>query len=252
MPHAKHRAPRTPSRAARLSAVTGPLALAALGATVAPAVAQAAPATSAPTVTPVATAGPTGSAGSYTVKSGDTLGSIASGSNVPGGWQAIASLNALDDPNSIMPGQQLSLPGGSGGSSGGDTSTGASTASPAASTGTSGMVAYAKGFTGTPYVWGGMSSSGVDCSGLTSLVLKHAGFSPPRTSGAQYSWAQHISASAAKPGDLVFGYFSGGTPGHVGIYAGNGKMIDAPTQGQTVGLHSVPSDARYGRPGASG
>ncbi|WP_210603211.1 C40 family peptidase [Brevibacterium oceani] len=74
---------------------------------------------------------------------------------------------------------------------------------------------------GTPYVMGGTSQSGWDCSGYTSWVYSHVGVNLPRTSGAQKGAGQIVSQSEAKPGDLIW------HPGHVGIYAGGGQMYDA-------------------------
>lgn len=83
------------------------------------------------------------------------------------------------------------------------------------------VLAIAKQYVGTPYKSGGTSPSGWDCSGFTSYVYGKVGVKLPRTSGAQRSAGKTVSRSAAKPGDLIW------APGHVGIYAGNGKMYDA-------------------------
>lgn len=83
------------------------------------------------------------------------------------------------------------------------------------------VVSIAKSFVGTPYVWGGTSPSGWDCSGFTSYVYGKVGVSLDHSSGAQRGAGRTVSASEAKPGDLMW------HPGHVGIYAGDGKMIDA-------------------------
>ncbi|WP_166973630.1 C40 family peptidase [Brevibacterium atlanticum] len=83
------------------------------------------------------------------------------------------------------------------------------------------VLAWAEKGVGTPYVMGGTSQSGWDCSGYTSWVFSHVGVNLPRTSGAQKGAGQIVSQSEAKPGDLVW------HPGHVGIYAGGGQMYDA-------------------------
>ncbi|WP_166822109.1 C40 family peptidase [Brevibacterium limosum] len=83
------------------------------------------------------------------------------------------------------------------------------------------VLAWAAKGVGTPYVMGGTSQSGWDCSGYTSWVYSHVGVNLPRTSGAQKGAGQVVSQSEAKPGDLVW------HPGHVGIYAGGGQMYDA-------------------------
>ncbi len=102
-------------------------------------------------------------------------------------------------------------------------------------TGTS-FVQAALAFLGTPYVWGGASPKGFDCSGLVEYVLTKMGVkNVPRTSEQQYAWATPISASQLQPGDLVFLNFPGEmSPGHVMIWLGNDKVLQAPGTGQQV------------------
>ncbi|MFB0919072.1 MAG: NlpC/P60 family protein [Clostridiaceae bacterium] len=91
----------------------------------------------------------------------------------------------------------------------------------------------AKSYLGVPYVYGGSSYSGMDCSGLTSTAYRQAGISIPRTATAQYYASYKISRSELIPGDLIFwGY--GGEITHVTMYAGNGMTIHAPSEGYTV------------------
>lgn len=97
------------------------------------------------------------------------------------------------------------------------------------------MVAVARECLGVPYVWGGESMRGFDCSGLVYYVLKTLGFSPYRSTGDQYKMGTYVSKGDLKTGDLVFfaGTYKSGIS-HVGIYVGNGKFIHAPSSGDVV------------------
>jgi cell wall-associated NlpC family hydrolase len=99
-------------------------------------------------------------------------------------------------------------------------------------------VALAAAQTGKPYVFAAAGPNSFDCSGLTSWVYGQLGIYLPHKADGQKSYGVGVSASAALPGDLVV-FLSGGYGYHVGIYAGNGMMYDAPHTGTTVGLHSV-------------
>jgi cell wall-associated NlpC family hydrolase len=111
-------------------------------------------------------------------------------------------------------------------------------------TGGSALVSNALTFLGTSYVWGGSEPGGFDCSGFTSWVYAHAGLVEiPRTAAGQQAWA--VPTSSPRPGDLVFF----GTPAyHVGIYVGDGQMVDAPHTGTVIRVEKVWSDAAgFGR-----
>ncbi len=96
--------------------------------------------------------------------------------------------------------------------------------------GYSAMISAARAQLGKPYSLGASGPSAFDCSGFTSYAFRAAGISLPRTSGGQYAAAQKVSASQAKPGDLVFFNYGGGIA-HVGIYVGGGQMINAQNNG---------------------
>lgn len=106
------------------------------------------------------------------------------------------------------------------------------------------VLAYASTFLGVPYVWGGTSPSGFDCSGFTQYVFAHFGVNLPRVSEDQQNVGILVSRNNLQPGDLVFF----GTPAHhVGIYVGNGNMINAPHTGAVLRIQSLNSDFTYGR-----
>ena len=104
------------------------------------------------------------------------------------------------------------------------------------------VVAYAVHQLGVPYLWGGRGEGGFDCSGLAQAAYAAAGVAIPRTSEQQWLGLPHVPTSQLRPGDLIFfnrGEFALDLPGHVGIYIGNGKMIDAPHSGVSVRIEPL-------------
>ena len=90
------------------------------------------------------------------------------------------------------------------------------------------IITNAKRHIGTPYVWGGTSPAGFDCSGLVQYVFKQSGIQLPRTTGEQVQIGTYVSKANLQPGDLIFlqnTYRQGVS--HVGIYIGDGQMIHA-------------------------
>jgi cell wall-associated NlpC family hydrolase len=96
----------------------------------------------------------------------------------------------------------------------------ASAAAPASATAAA-VLEIARRYVGVPYVWGGTTPAGFDCSGYTQYVYAQLGISLPRTSSGQRGAGVVVSAADARPGDLVW------SPGHIGIYTGNGQHIAA-------------------------
>lgn len=185
------------------------------------------------------------SGSTYTVQAGDTVGEIArsQGSSISG----IIAANGLNAQALIFPGDELTIPGGSG--SNGQASTADRAVQTASRSGerteqvsavqasttsasSNGILAEARQHIGTPYAWGGSTPGAFDCSGFTQYVFAQNGIDIPRTTDAQRNAGTQISQSEARPGDLVW------WPGHVGIYTGDGNHIAARSPG--TALHESP------------
>ncbi|BBG01539.1 MULTISPECIES: C40 family peptidase [Pseudonocardia] len=141
-------------------------------------------------------------------------------------------------PSSITPGKPSGKPAAAPVTSGGG---GSST------TAGNAVTDAAQQLLGVPYVWGGTTASGVDCSGLVNVALKAAGIDPPRTARALQTWVTPIRQSDAQPGDLFFWSPNGGTATHTGIYLGGNKIIEASQPGTVVTIRDVYSGITFGR-----
>src|SRR5215211_1742703 len=98
-----------------------------------------------------------------------------------------------------------------------------------------GVVGIAMQYLGVPYVWGGASPSGFDCSGFVMYVYAQVGISLPHNAAAQYGYGSPVSRSQLAPGDIVF--FDG--LGHNGMYIGGGQFIHAPHTGDVVKISNL-------------
>lgn len=95
------------------------------------------------------------------------------------------------------------------------------------------IVEIASRYVGVPYLWGGTTPEGFDCSGYTSYVYAQVGITLPRTSSAQRGAGTVVSRADAQPGDLIW------TPGHIAIYAGGNTQVDAPVPGKTIQIREI-------------
>jgi cell wall-associated NlpC family hydrolase len=146
------------------------------------------------------------------------LNPIAAGAGATvGAWNRIKGMMGLGESGSqsFSGGAAAKAGGGGGGGSKGLASKSATGAA---------LVAFAKRFVGTPYVWGGVTTKGWDCSGFTKYVFRQFGKNLPRVSRQQAGVGKEISYKNAQPGDLLF---FGSPVHHVAIYAGNGMMVHA-------------------------
>lgn len=103
------------------------------------------------------------------------------------------------------------------------------------------VITIAMKYLGVPYVWGGESPRGFDCSGLVKYSFAQVGISLPHSSRMQYNYGRPVARDSLKPGDLVFFY---NPIHHVGIYIGNGRMINA--TGNQVQISNVWRSSYFG------
>ncbi|MCP2247341.1 NlpC/P60 family protein [Lentzea aerocolonigenes] len=101
---------------------------------------------------------------------------------------------------------------------------------------------------GSQYLWGGNGPNAFDCSGLTKWAYAAAGITIPRVAVDQYRVGKPVAQNELLPGDLVFYDDGTGNPAaihHVAMYVGEGKMVDAPTEGQLVDVRALRGDGHY-------
>ena len=101
---------------------------------------------------------------------------------------------------------------------------------------------YAQDMVGKPYLYGGNSPSGFDCSGLVHYSFTRAGISIPRTTRTQLAAGQEVDGESLRVGDLVFFDQEGLKFSHVGIYIGNRRFVHAPSSGKRVRIDSLDVD----------
>jgi cell wall-associated NlpC family hydrolase len=122
---------------------------------------------------------------------------------------------------------------------------GGSTAGTVSASTAAGAVSVAEAQIGKPYVWGAAGPNSFDCSGLVMFAYAHVGVSIDHFTGDQWNEGAHLNRDQLRPGDLVFFAYDTSNPAtihHVGMYIGNGEMVEAPHTGASVQISS------YARP----
>jgi peptidoglycan endopeptidase LytE len=174
---------------------------------------------------------------SYTIQYGDTLSGIALQFGVS--VNDLMNANNIANKDIIYPGDKLVIPHNSPGKS--SAHSGVNSPDNTTNGSASALINKARSYLGTPYVWGGETPQGFDCSGFTQYMYKTAGINLPRVSSQQGNFGKHIPLSQLKPGDLVAWDNSSRNAGadHVAIYIGNNQVIHAPKPGDHVKISTM-------------
>ncbi|MGZ4603945.1 MAG: C40 family peptidase [Kineosporiaceae bacterium] len=146
-------------------------------------------------------------------------------------------------------GEQTQQPAGGGSAGGGGPAADSGGSSSGTTSGAARAIAFARQQLGKPYVWAADGPDSFDCSGLTMRAWERGGVSLPHYSVAQYERSGKVALSALRPGDLVFFGSNTSDPGsiyHVGLYVGDGQMIEAPYTGENVRISSIWRDSLFG------
>lgn len=108
------------------------------------------------------------------------------------------------------------------------------------------IISMAESFLGTPYLWGGTTPAGFDCSGFVQYVYNHNGYNITRTTYTQWdNDGVFVSRDELQPGDLIYFGTEANSPSHVGMYVGNGEMIHAPHTGDVIKYANITSGYYY-------
>ena len=168
----------------------------------------------------------------------DKLAQLAASEDAAKAAAATAAVAATPSATSTSTASSSAASSSAASSSANTSTTSASSSASAVSVSGGSIASNAAKYIGVPYVYGGTSPSGFDCSGLIYYAAKEAGINLPRTSQAQSTLGSYVSVSDLQAGDLVF-WGGVGSAYHVGIYIGGGQYLHAPAPGQSVTIQSM-------------